>query len=1202
MQTQKTIELLLPKLPTNARKGYTVPNITNNLVSVAELCDAGCTVFFHKHGVDISYEGEIIGRGWRDRPSRLWRISLTSEGGDRITPETNWEDESDGIYQMQVNSIYECENKEQLIKYYHASLCSHPKTSLIAAADAGYLRGCPGLDAASIRKHIGVEYATEMGHMKQGQSGVRSTRTNSKRGRPKFDDRDKEINAAAEDAMAIPVQEANNVDTHHVFMSTADSKGLVCSDQTGMFPRISKRGMKYVCIFYIYDANFIKSVPIKSREKKELLRAYQEVYAFCQQRGFKPKLHKLDNETSKEVETFIASQQADIQYTPPDMHRTNPAERAIQTWKSCKKSSLASVPDDFPIALWCRMCEQVDLSVNIIRKCRQNPQLSAWAAMNGEYHFDATPIAPPGTQMLMHEKPGRRRTWALNAKKAWYLGPCFKHYRSVRGLVPSTGGERISDTYRFKHHAIDIPQLTPADRILEAAKQLKTAIQQQPKKAPMDELTAIQLLREVLLGETSQPLPPNSLQRKKAAQTEAAKQPTVEAAPSPAPKQLQPSNPAPIPVSKPTAPPDDEPNYISDDDDESVTHDHHRNRRSKRLMRQQRIDDHDDLHRIVNLVANETTTIPDLRINRKRPTTHGLGHANEALQMAEWAYHEHFAGAIIDEVTGESMEYRDLIKSEKHRVVWERSLANEIGRLCTGIRDIKGTETMTFIPKSEIPKDRLKDVTYGRIVVSYRPQKLEKHRSRLTVGGDRINYPFAVSTPTADLSTIKILWNSVLSTPGAKFMNLDVANFYLMTPLKRPEFMRLPYNIIPQEIKTAYNLDSLVENGWVYVRIGRGMYGLPQAGLIANELLKKRLTKAGYYDCQYTPGLWRHVWRPITFALVVDDFGIKFTGNVHANHLITTLKKYYDVTIDWKGELFVGIKLEWDYENRTLETHVPGFTKRALHKYQHPKPKKPQHAPAKAAPIQYGAKVQKTQHDTSPYISAERIKRIQDVVGTFAWYARACDPTMAATLSSIATRQAKATTNLEDEVKHFLDYCTTHPNAGVRFVASDMILALHSDASYLSEPNSKSRAAGHFFLSKRNDESFNNGAILTLSKIIKHVMSSASEAETAALFYNCKAAAPLRVTLMEMGHPQGRTLVTTDNSAAQGLIKNTMIPKAAKSYDMRFNYLKCRQAQRQFNIIWRRGKNNRADYHTKRHPTKHYVNKRHDYGVDMPLQ
>ncbi len=83
-----------------------------------------------------------------------------------------------------------------------------------------------------------------------------------------------------------------------------------------------------------------------------------------------------------------------------------------------------------------------------------------------------------------------------------------------------------------------------------------------------------------------------------------------------------------------------------------------------------------------------------------------------------------------------------------------------------------------------------------------------------------------------------------------------------------------------------------------------------------------------------------------------------------------------------------------------------------------------------------------------------------------------------------------------------------------------MILALHSDVSYLSEPDGKSISAGHFYLNRRNDENFNNRVILTLSKVIKHVMTLASEAETAALFYNCKAAIPLRVALEEMGHPQ----------------------------------------------------------------------------------
>ena len=140
--------------------------------------------------------------------------------------------------------------------------------------------------------------------------------------------------------------------------------------------------------------------------------------------------------------------------------------------------------------------------------------------------------------------------------------------------------------------------------------------------------------------------------------------------------------------------------------------------------------------------------------------------------------------------------------------------------------------------------------------------------------------------------------------------------------------------------------------------------------------------------------------------------------------------------------------------------------------------------------------------------------------------------------------------NLEEEVSHFLDYCATHPNAGVRFIASDMVLTFHSDAPYLSEPASRSRATGHLYLSKYKEEIFNNGAVMTLSKIMKHVLSSAPEAKTAAIFLNCKAALPLRVSLKEMGHPQPKTPVTTDNTTAVGLIQNTMIPKNAKSNDM----------------------------------------------------
>ena len=250
---------------------------------------------------------------------------------------------------------------------------------------------------------------------------------------------------------------------------------------------------------------------------------------------------------------------------------------------------------------------------------------------------------------------------------------------------------------------------------------------------------------------------------------------------------------------------------------------------------------------------------------------------------------------------------------------------------------------------------------------------------------------------------------------------------------------------------------------------------------------------------------------------------------------------------DWKGSKYVGISLGWDYVNRVLHTSVPGFVKKSLNKYQHPILAKPQHTPAKATPINYGAKTQEpTPKETLPILSPEGIRKIQDIVGTFAWYSSATDPTMAQTLSSIAGRQTKTTQQLQTEVTQFMDYCATHPDATVRFHASDMIIALHSDASHLSEPGSKSRAAGHFYLTHRGTKDLDNGTILNLSKIIKHVMGSAAESEMASLYYNCKKVVPMKTTLEEMGHEQPATKVTTDNESAAGLVNKTMTPKRAK--------------------------------------------------------
>ena len=217
------------------------------------------------------------------------------------------------------------------------------------------------------------------------------------------------------------------------------------------------------------------------------------------------------------------------------------------------------------------------------------------------------------------------------------------------------------------------------------------------------------------------------------------------------------------------------------------------------------------------------------------------------------------------------------------------------------------------------------------------------------------------------------------------------------------------------------------------------------------------------------------------------------------------------------------------------------------------------------------------------------------MVGTLLYYARAVDCTMLAALGSIATQQANPTENTMKKVKQLLDYAATNPDAIITYQASNMVLAAHSDASYLSETQARSRAGGHFFMSSNTEIPNNNGAVHTVAQIIKAVMSSAAEAELGALYINCREAIPARQVLEEMGHPQPPTPMQTDNSTALGVVTNKIQPKRTKSMDMRFHWLRCRARQKQFRTYWRAGPTNKGDYVTKHHLPPHHRNVRSDY-------
>ena len=126
---------------------------------------------------------------------------------------------------------------------------------------------------------------------------------------------------------------------------------------------------------------------------------------------------------------------------------------------------------------------------------------------------------------------------------------------------------------------------------------------------------------------------------------------------------------------------------------------------------------------------------------------------------------------------------------------------------------VKGTDTIVFIEKCDVPFDRWRDITYGRICANYRPEKEDPYRIRLTFGGNLINFPGDCGTPTAGMLTVKMLLNSVVSTTDATFMTIDIKKFYLCTPMERPEFMRLKIADMPD---VNLLLSTLIPQGFPY--------------------------------------------------------------------------------------------------------------------------------------------------------------------------------------------------------------------------------------------------------------------------------------------------------------------------------------------------------------------------------------------------
>jgi hypothetical protein len=341
----------------------------------------------------------------------------------------------------------------------HQSLCNPPKSSLLTAIRRGFLRGAPHLTLKSITKYLPPSTATAKGHLKRPRKGIRSTTPTL----PHIDTQPSVPTALLPDTDTYDVDDDDDVyaidphfniiddiDDHSIanvfcFGAFADKvTGVVYNDCTGDFPYRSLDGNVCFSSCIITKPMLSLRLLFPGSTRPPSLPHTQFFVEYFVSKGFTPKLNVMDNQATKVIKAYRTTQQVSLQLVEPHNHRVNAAKHAIQTFKNCFIGALGTTDVDFPIQLWDKLTSQVQDSIDLLRRSRINPAVSAYEILAGPYDWNRYPMAPLGTKAIIFEDSDTRASWAPHGLDAWLLGPSKDHYRCHLYYVPETKGYRVS--------------------------------------------------------------------------------------------------------------------------------------------------------------------------------------------------------------------------------------------------------------------------------------------------------------------------------------------------------------------------------------------------------------------------------------------------------------------------------------------------------------------------------------------------------------------------------------------------------------------------------------------------------------------------------------------------------------------------------------------------------------------------------------
>jgi len=1202
-----------------------------SLHSLADFTNNDNSCLFTKYGFKVTNpQNVIICQGSKHPDARLWPMPPIDQ--NIVTYKVPSSDPNFNDYRSWSALFIKNEIDAEFVQHSSSCFGNPPDSTLYRACSKGWLSNYPRLTPKMIHQNRPNSIMTQKGHLNRLRKGLRPTNIYSVL--EIEDTEEMAVDSAPEDDQNTD-SEAESID---IFASLLDARPIYSkvvdvskltpeemklyslhSDAAGEFPFESYEGNKYILVSVFL--NYIHVEPLQDRSAPSYIKAYRAIVDFYKSFGFPISLLRLDNESSEALENYFKTEaRIPFQYISPHNKRANKAERAIQSFKNHLIASVASANPDFPNALWDKLLFQLELTLAHLRPFALDPDISSYEGLFGKkFDFIAHPIAPVGTKVLIYVPPDLRASWENHGLEGFYLRPSADHYRNVHCFVPSTGGYRDSDQVAYFPDKYTMPGGSVEEILIDAANELKATI---ANNSPSDDikLVATKLADAIkTIGTTRK----NKRVR-----------PTVTFAPQPL---------IVTGTSTPDALTQDESAFLDDVIESNraapAPADFFPQRRPRKRKPAK------DPYRLLlpselksasaraytakigqhfkDKASSEEFVIDSIVLPTKNS---GRGSKTHFYKMFDTNQYNHPTRSRTFEYTPcaeiSKAKYvqwlprgtssiaasilsdtpRDLLRNpnqtyEGITLNFKRAkeLDPELWLECDIEEYHRLFESGTLLPiyYNQIPDSERRNVAYYNQQVKEKirlidDQEYIEARVRGTFGGNIFRYEGPVSTNTAAYSTVKLLFNSTLSDnmlkdKNIRFASIDLVDHYLSTPLETPAYMRIPIKHVPAEIVAEYNLEGFVHNDHVFFKVLKAMYGHPAAGRLANALLINTLKAGDYYEDKLTPCLFHHKTRPTKFALVVDDFGIKYSSNDDLDHLINCISSVWKVKVDLSGSKFLGMNLSWDYDSPVpnLTIDAPNVIPAAIKRFCHGKRPKYARSPTciklpRYDDIPIGSIIRQ------PTPCPDSTKFVQEVCGTFTHYARVIDYSMITAVNNISQSQSNPTSDTLDQIDRLLGYAAKHPDNKIVYYACDMQLRAMYDASFQSLPDGRSRIGHIQYLTNNIDPNDHvQNIIHANSQVLRMRPAHIVEAEYGSAYECGQQTYPTINTLESLGHHQDPTKFFGDNEITIGISNGEVKQKRTRGIEKSYHWFKDKCEIGEFVSIHIPGDLNVSDYFTK---------------------